>query len=133
MRPSRCEKGPRLAIGQNLRKKLRLLPINMAAKISALGPVRRHMDARYRRALTRHKSALPSLCGLDLEICEGLQKQGLFVTSIEALNLALSAEIKSGEIMAAGQQLAQSFAAEARMRSASGETFLMVPPSATLK
>lgn len=132
MSSPRGEKGPRLAIGRNLQNKLRLLPVNLAAKISALGPVRRRMDARYRQALTRHQHALPSLCGLDLEICEGLQKQGLFVTSLEALNLALSAEIRSAGIIATGQQLAQSFAAEARRRSESGETFLMVPPSAML-
>lgn len=95
------------------------------------------MDARYRQALTKHKPALPALSGLDLEICEGLEQHGLFVTSIEALDLALSAErmpaeITSAEIMATGQKIAQNFAAEARMRAASGETFLMVPPSATL-
>ena len=104
-----------------------MLPVRAADKISALGPVARRLDARYRRALALHQSARPSLAGLDYEICEGLQNQGLFVTSIEALNLAMSAEI-----MAAGQKLARSFASEARMRAASGETFLMVSPSATL-
>ena len=104
-----------------------MLPVRAADKISALGPVARRLDARYRRALALHQSARPSLAGLDYEICEGLQNQGLFVTSLEALNLAMSAEI-----MAAGQKLAQSFASEARTRSASGETFLMVSPNATL-
>ena len=104
-----------------------MLPVRAADKIASFGPVRRRMDERHRRALTRHQTALPSLLGLDHEIYEGLQKQGLFVTSIAALNLP-----SSSEIMAAGQSLAQSFAAEARVRSASGQTFLMVSPSATL-
>lgn len=116
-----------MAIGQNLRNKLKMLPARMAHAVSGLGPVNRRSDKRYRHARMQHLPDLPALSGLDREICEQLETQGVSVTTTAALGLPMS-----GEILEAGRQLAVDFASEARMRSAAGQKFLMVTPSATL-
>lgn len=96
-------------------------------RISRIGLVDRLLERKYRNAIARHRPFVPALDGLDRDIAAGLTRDGVFVTSLEALGLPGSEGIRQ-----AGLALASDFAGEANRSAAAGTQFLMVPPAATL-
>jgi len=105
-------------------RKLRSWPAWTAHRISRLPAIERTRETRYRSRLAAHASALPRLTGLDALICDGLRRNGIFKTSLEALALPASADMFS-----VARQMAADYAPKARERAARGENFLMVPPA----
>jgi len=102
---------------------LRDFPARMALRLCNQRHVRTVLGKRHDAALHRHRPRLPALSVADAAIVDALNRDGIFITSIEALGLA-----DSEAIVATGSQLADRFAQEARKRAAGGEVFLFVPP-----
>jgi hypothetical protein len=99
----------------------------MAARIAGLPALDRLLDARYRLAVRTHRATLPALDGLDRAIHAGLERDGVYTTSLEALGLTGSAEI-----VATAQALARDYAETARQKAAQGQAFIMLPAMAAL-
>lgn len=64
-----------------------------------------------------HAPALPTMSGLDAAICDGLGRDGIFVTSLDALGLAGSAEMLSTACAMAADYRASAHAAPAAARN----------------
>lgn len=78
----------------------------------------------HENALARHQPLAPSLSGADFRIVEDLHRDGIHITSLDALGLP-----GSDEMMAAARSLSRDFAPEARRLAAEGQEFIIVPPS----
>lgn len=101
---------------------LRDLPARCALRIFNHPAVRPILGRRHHRALVGHKTKIPRLDEKDAEIVAALERNGIFVTTLEALGLA-----GSDEVMRAGASLGERFASEAHARLSRGESFLYVP------
>lgn len=107
---------------------VRDLPSRVALRVCNDSRVRRMLGRRYEQALADHESRLPHLVGLDAQIVAAVERDGVFVTTLDALGLP-----DSDEVLAAGRTLAAQFAAEARSRAEAGEAFLYIPPERILE
>ena len=105
------------------RRWLRDLPARMALKLFNRPRVRIILGRKYGKALYIHQPALPSLTGIDAKIVSALEKDGIFITTIEALGLA-----NGDRVVGEAKALAESFAQEAHEQIAKGEVFTFVPP-----
>lgn len=85
--------------------------------------VRSALGRRYHVAVQQHRTALPPLEDIGARIVEGLERDGVFVTSLESLGLP-----GSGELVSTAARLAADFAPEAHARAADGHVFMIVPP-----
>lgn len=85
--------------------------------------MRMALAKRHSDALLNHEAALPRLTGIDAQIVTGLKTYGIYMTTLDALNLADS----DGAIQQAST-LADGFVAEAHDRAAKGHVFITVPP-----
>jgi hypothetical protein len=103
-------------------RKMRSLPANAAHRIVSMPSIERRLESHYHRSLRRHASLLPKLSGLDARICEGLERDGIFVTSLEELGLPASREM-----LETARQMACDYAPRAHARAARGEQYLMLP------
>jgi hypothetical protein len=103
-------------------RKVRSLPADTAHRIVSMPSVRRRLETRYHESLNAHASALPDLTGLDARICEGLRQDGIFVTSLQELGMAGSAEM-----FETARRMAVEYAPKAHRRAAVGEKYLMLP------
>lgn len=106
-------------------RRLRDFPARSALRLTNTPPLNKLLAKRYLRALAAHQAALPPLGGLDGEIVAGLERDGVFVTSLEALGLP-----GSEEILRAGQRLSDDFAPDAHRQVAAGQALTIVPPTA---
>lgn len=98
------------------------LPARSALKLCNQRHVRAWLGKGHERALARHNPSLPLLSSADQEIVAAIERDGAYVTTLDALALCDSAEI-----MQVGGDLAARFAAEARARAAGGQEFIYVP------
>ena len=102
---------------------LRNLPARAALKLCNHKQIRRIMGSRHNDKLRKHEHKLPKLGGLDATIAEALNRDGIFITTVEELGLP------DGErILQTGHMLADAFKAEARARAAAGEAFIGLSP-----
>lgn len=101
------------------------LPARMALRLANRPRVRRLLGARYAAAIARHRPDLPRLTGIDRDIVDALNRDGIFMTTLDALGLP-----GSGEVLRQGQRLAAATAADARRNAAAGRDFNIVPPEA---
>lgn len=108
-------------------RKLRSLPADTAHRIVSMPSIRHRREIEYRQNLRAHAAALPDLAGLDARICDGLLREGIFVTSLEELGIPASAEMFS-----AAQAMARDYAPQAHARAARGEKYLMLPAEQVL-
>jgi hypothetical protein len=105
------------------RRWFRDMPARMALKLFNRPRVRIILGRKYSDALRIHQPALPRLSGIDAKIVAGLEKDGVYITTVDALNLA------DGHIVIEeARKLSEAFADEARERVANGEVFVIVPP-----
>jgi hypothetical protein len=102
---------------------LRDLPARMALRLCNHPSFRKVLGRRHCRALADHRARLPALDGIDAAIVAALERDGVFVTTLDALGLS-----GSDDILTAGNTLADRFAGEARARSAAGVPFIYIPP-----
>ena len=105
------------------RRWLRDLPARMALKLFNRPRVRILLGRRYSHALHIHQPVLPQLTGIDAEIVAGLEKDGVYMTTIDALGLTAG-----NTVVGEARTLSDNFASEARERVAKGESFVIVPP-----
>jgi hypothetical protein len=115
------------AFGRAWERKLRSLPAHLAHRISSVAPIERALDARYNRLRHAHQRAVPMLAGLDQQISRGLERDGIFATSLAALAIP-----EAEHVLETARGLAIGYAATARSRAARGDKFIMIPPMATL-
>lgn len=104
------------------RRWLRDLPARTALKLFNRPRVRILLGRRYGKALYVHQPALPPLTAMDAEIVAALETDGIYITSIEAMELA-----NGDAVMSEAHALADGFAREAHERTANGEVFTIVP------
>jgi len=101
------------------------LPARTALRCANSRLINPRLIERHESALDLHSTCVPKLAGLDLEIVEGLRRDGIYMTSLDALGLPGSAGIlKDAQALAAG------FSAEAHRRTREGQDFVIVPPDA---
>lgn len=102
---------------------LRDLPARTALKFCNRPEVRGFLGKRYASALQTHRSHMPKLSAFDQKIVDAVDRDGVFITSLEEMGLPNSAEI-----LKKAQELTAKFADEARDRAARGETFVFLSP-----
>jgi hypothetical protein len=110
---------------RNLSKRVADAPSNIALRIAHSGAVGTLLDRRRARALEAHRPRLPTLSGIDADIVDGLRRDGIFVTTLEALGMP-----HSGNMLAAAQHVADGFALRARALTRNGSMFNIVPSEA---
>lgn len=99
------------------------LPARCALRLTNLKPIKKMLGARYEKALAAHQTLLPALSGIDAEIVAGLRRNGVHITSLEALGLA-----GAGDVLATAQRLSDDFTETARQRVRDGHDFNIVAP-----
>jgi len=104
---------------------LRDASARMALRYVNLGVVNRSLMRSHDKAVSKHRDKLPELSGFDLEIVEGLRREGIFKTSLAALGVP-----GWEKLLKEGQALGASFAHDARQKSAQGTDYTMVSPDA---
>lgn len=62
-------------------------PADLGCRIVALPPVASRLDANYEKAKREYARHVPSIVGDDQTIIDGLRTNGVFVTSLEQLNI----------------------------------------------
>jgi hypothetical protein len=102
---------------------LKNLPARTCLKMCNSETVRTWLGARHQAALARHSAQLPRLDPRDGELVDTLRRDGIAVTSIEALGLD-----GSQALLARSLGLARSFAPTARKLNEAGQVFVIVPP-----
>lgn len=115
------------ALSQRFLKRVGDKPAQLVFNLSNISLIRRRLGRRYNEALDMHRPSLPRLDGIDLAIVEGLERDGVFVTSLDALGLSGSAEM-----LRAGQKVAGDCTQSARRDASAGRAFICAPASATI-
>jgi len=126
---------PTTAVNATLSRRLRNLsrrgqdaPSDIALYISYTRPVAAALNRRRAQAVEAYTPTLPPLSGIDVDIVDivdGLERDGIFVTTLEALGVAHSADM-----LAAAQHVADDFAPRARALTRNGSMFNIVPSDA---
>jgi hypothetical protein len=119
-----------MALGALVRayaRKIPALPAHAAHRVMSWPPIRSRRDIRYENRLRAHASALPALTGVYARICEGLRRDGIFITSLAELDIP-----QSSQMLAAAQRLATAYAPEAHKRAAADEKYVMLPAKRVL-
>ncbi|TCM20501.1 hypothetical protein EDF56_102162 [Novosphingobium sp. PhB165] len=115
-------------ISQKILNRLGDKPAQLAFNLSNTSLMRRQLGRRYNEALASHRPLLPRLEGIDRLIVEGLERDGVFITSLDALGLSGSAEM-----LRAAQKAASECAEDARREAGAGREFTCAPASATVE
>lgn len=102
---------------------LRDLPSRLALKAFNHGRVREWLGEVHARAVAGHLPLLPVLGEFERRIVCALETDGVFITSLDALQLSGAQTL----LQVAGE-LAMRFAPRARELARSGEEFIIVPP-----
>lgn len=104
---------------------LRDLPARTALKAFNQRHVRRWLGHRHAAAVDRHAPRLPDTDEVAAGIVQALDRNGVCVTSLDALGLGP----QSLAVLDLANSLAQAFAPEARALSQAGQQFIIVPPA----
>lgn len=106
------------------RRWLHDMPAQIALKVANRPIVRRALGRGYARSVDAHRARIPTLSTTDAAIVESLERDGIYMTTLDKLGMS-----GSSELIRDGGYLADTYALEARLRAARGEAFLYVPPS----
>jgi hypothetical protein len=71
------------------------LPAEAAFHTFNLTPVEKHLYSRHIREKTQHSLRLPTLSDLEVDVFDALQREGVYVTSLSALDLPYTEEMTS--------------------------------------
>ena len=115
------------AFSRKLLRRIGDNPARLAFALSNIPVVRRRLAHRYQSALAQHRPALPTLHGIDRAIVEGLERDGVFVTSLDALGID-----GSGEMLRAATAIARDCADGARRAARAGREFICAPAATTV-
>lgn len=99
------------------------LPARSALRLCNHPRISPSLGRRHARAIELHRPYVPALTAVDARIIEALNRDGIFITTLSRLGLTAD-----DALIAQGMNLANRYAAEARMRAARGEPFLYIPP-----
>ena len=102
-------------------------PAQLAFSLSNMSPIRRRLVRDYHEALKKHRHLLRRLDGIDQEVVERLERDGVFVTSLDALGMP-----GSTEMLRAAQRIAGDCADSARRDASAGRAYICAPPSSTI-
>ncbi|WFU78598.1 hypothetical protein QA645_29240 [Bradyrhizobium sp. CIAT3101] len=69
-------------------RRVRSLPAETASRLLGMPAISRKLNEGYEKARASHKPRLPRLSPLDTDIVAGLETNGVYITSLAALNLA---------------------------------------------
>jgi hypothetical protein len=105
------------------RRWLRDMPARMALKLFNRPGVRILLGRKYSDAIRIHQPILPRLSEIDAKIVDALERDGVYITTVDALGLA-----DANAVIEEARTLSEAFADEARARVANGEVFVIVPP-----
>ena len=100
-------------------------PARLAFAVSNIPAVRRRMAHSYEASLARHRPALPVLHGIDRDIVDGLERDGMFITSLDALGITGSADM-----LRTASRIGQDCTDFARHAAGAGQEFIVAPASA---
>lgn len=109
-------------ISQRILSRLGDKPARFAFNLSNTSVMRRRLGRRYTEALDSHRPSLPMLRGIDRQIVEGLDRDGIFVTSLEALGLPGSAQM-----LRLAQKVASKCTEVAWQEARAGREFICAP------
>lgn len=98
------------------------LPARAALRVTNANPFKTMLEAKYRRALANNVGSLPRLAAADAGIVDALNRDGVCVTSLAALQLP-----GASEMLDAGRELAEEFGPTARQNVRDGTDFNYVP------
>lgn len=98
------------------------LPARAALRVSNIHPVKALLEAKYRHALAENAKTLPKLSAGDEAIVTALKRDGVYLTSLAALDLP-----GSDAILAAGRDLAEDYGPTARRNVRDGADLNYVP------
>ena len=115
-------------LSQKILNRLGGRPAQLAFTLSNTSMIRHRLWRRYHEALELHRPSLPRLTGLDRDIVEGLERDGVFVTSLDALGIA-----GSEQMLRAAQQVAAGCKEDAWRQARAGREFICAPASATVE
>ena len=99
------------AMRRRIARRIQSIPARCAARAINIPAVANRLAEIYERSIERHKASLPRLSAMDAEIVSGLERCGVYMTSLEALDLA-----GASKMFASGKKLHDIYAE----RSASG-------------
>ncbi|MGF7153884.1 phytanoyl-CoA dioxygenase family protein [Novosphingobium gossypii] len=105
-------------------KWLRDLPSRVAFDVLNEPRVRLWLGQRHAAALDRHTRSLPAVDATGIRIVDVLERQGVCVTSLDALGIS-----GSDALVDTAWPLARDFAARAQAKSRAGQQFIIVPPA----
>ena len=99
-------------IHRKLLRRVRSFPAEVAARIINIPLFANKLSSSYEREISRHKPRLPKLSETDAEIVAGLEQDGVYMTSLEALALP-----DTDQMLSSALKLMEAYAG----RSAKGE------------
>jgi len=99
------------AMRRRIAKRIQSIPAQCAARAINIPAVANRLAKIYERSIEGHKASLPGLSAMDAEIVSGVERCGVYMTSLDALNLA-----GASKMFASGRKLGTIYAE----RSASG-------------
>lgn len=68
-------------------RRVRSLPAETASRLLAMPAISRPLNAAYEKARASHRPCLPKLSPRDMDIVAGLEKNGVYITSLDRLDL----------------------------------------------
>jgi hypothetical protein len=107
--------------------RLRDLPSSLALWATNRPALAGRLDAHYHATQRRHQPRLPRPEGVDADIVAGLWRDGVYVTTLDALGMG-----ESAPMLRAARQLARAYAAIAHREVQDGTYFNTVPPGAMM-
>ncbi|HUD30537.1 MAG TPA: hypothetical protein VMQ93_16835 [Novosphingobium sp.] len=107
---------------------LRDLPARTALKAFNQRHVREWLGQRHAAAVDRHAARLPATDEVARGIVHALNRNGVCVTTLDALGLDTAGTPAGADVVALASDLSQAFAEEARALARGGQQFIIVPP-----
>lgn len=102
-------------------RRVRSLPAEIVSRLLGMPAISRKLDKAYDKARSSHRSRLPKLSSLDAEIVAGLEKNGVYITSLEKLDLP-----GTDALWASATEIANAYSLRARKGEFGGEYTVQV-------
>ncbi|MGY8636121.1 hypothetical protein RAD15_26980 [Bradyrhizobium sp. 14AA] len=68
-------------------RRVRSLPAETASRLLGMPAISRELNKAYEKARASHKPRLPKLSPLDMDVVAGLEKNGVYITTLDKLDL----------------------------------------------
>ncbi|WFU07162.1 hypothetical protein QA648_35235 (plasmid) [Rhizobium sp. CB3171] len=117
----------RNTIPRKIYRRLRNLPSELALWVINLPAIEARLRTSYKQARIGHLARLPKLSDQDAEIVEGLNRDGVYVTTLASLGLPLNSEM-----FASARLIAKTYEQRVRQNAYHGwETIMATPDEIT--